>query len=173
MRQDFRELLAIDFIVSGLLLGAARASAVSSAVGVVARTKIDAQAHVLGLAGLGQFGEHVALALFPRRGLEGIIRGLGLPGAIAADVFGDEDHVAGIGRLDRLHPLVGVEAVGIDLVARRGEVVAFAALVNIRRPVEEQADTRLVPRDLLRRGHGEDSPRILRRRRREPGSRSW
>jgi hypothetical protein len=88
------------------------------------------------------------------RGLEGIIGSLRLPGAIAGHVFRDEDHVAAVGRLDRLHPLVGIEAVGIDLIAGRGLVVPFATLVNIRRPVEEKPDAGFVPRDLLWRRHG-------------------
>ena len=70
-------------------------------------------------------------------------------------MFSDEDHVAGIGGLDRLHPLAGVEAVRIDLIARCRTVIPFAALIDIGRPVKEQTDPRLVPRKLLRRGHGE------------------
>ena len=45
--QDFRELLAIGLVVGGLLFRGGGASAVSSALRVVTRTKIDAQAHVL------------------------------------------------------------------------------------------------------------------------------
>src|ERR1035438_6911864 len=72
--QDFRELLAIGFVVGGLLFRGRRTPAVSSALRVVTRTKIDAQANAAGLASLGQFGEHVTLALFPRRGLEEIAK---------------------------------------------------------------------------------------------------
>jgi hypothetical protein len=73
-----------------------------------------------------------------------------------------ENHVIGVGCLNRLHTLVNIEAVGIDLVARRGEVVLFAILLDIRHPVEIQADTRLVPRDLLRRGQGNIRAAVLR-----------
>ena len=69
-------------------------------------------------------------------------------------MFGDEDHVAGISGLDRLHPLAGVEAIGIDLIPRCGTIIAFAPLIDIGRPMEEQTDPRLVPRNLLRSGHG-------------------
>src|ERR1039458_7149688 len=84
--QDFCELLAIDLVVGGLLLRGGRAPAVSSALCVVTRTKIDAQANSAGLASLGEFSEHVTLALLPRRDFEGIIGSSGLPGAVASHV---------------------------------------------------------------------------------------
>ena len=75
-------------------------------------------------------------------------------------MLGDKYHVAGIRRLDGLNPLARVKTIRVDLVARRGPVITFVALVNVGCPVEEQAYAGLVPRDLLRCGHGNISGRL-------------
>jgi len=68
-------------------------------------------------------------------------------------MFGDEDHIAGIGILHRPHPLAGVEAVRVYLIAWGRTVVAFGVLIDVRRPMEEEAHPRFMPGDLLRSRH--------------------
>ena len=114
--------------------------------------EVQAELHAVLPAGGGELRHHVAGAVAPRGGGDGVVGRRGGPQAEAVVMLRGEDHVDGAEVAGGAHPLVGVEVAGREEVGGHGAVAPLLAREGVDPEVEEDAEAILLPLQLFRGG---------------------
>ena len=119
----------------------------------VPRRQIYGELQTLLATGVGEFAHHVALALFPRRVLDGILGVFRGPHAEAAMVLGGEDDAPHASLLADACPLAAVEVAGVEQLRVFIAEAPFLVGVRVQRIVDEGVHLHVLPAQLVLRRH--------------------
>ena len=115
--------------------------------------EIDGKLQPLLAAGIGQLAHHVALALFPRCVLDGILRIGTRPHTKAAVVLGGEDDAPHACLLADASPLAAVEAGGVEQLQVLVAEAPFLVGIGVQRVVDEGIHLHVLPAQLVLAGY--------------------
>ena len=146
----------------GVVIPIVSSSVVVARVVAIPRRQIDAEFQPVLPRSARDVTHHVALAVLPRTRLHAVVRLRGGPEAETIMMFGDEDHILRACPANGLHPLVRIESRGIEDRGAGGAVAPFAIQKSIGREVNDDAELKILPLDLLRSGF--DVGEVLRTR---------
>ena len=142
--QQFADLLVVNVQVAFLAV---------VRIVAVPRAEVSAEFDAVLLAGLGEFLDHVPLAVFPRALGDVVVRGLGGPCAEAVMVLGRINHPLHAAFLEGGDDVGGIEVRRVEDFRIFVPISPFPAREGVQAKVDEAVEFHALPVDLCGSGH--------------------